>query len=166
MFWELIMVVIVSISVKIYFFITYFTKVLHKAIGALCYKPEGCRFESRWGRFFDWPNPSMALGSTQPLAEMSTRNLLGVKGPQACKAHSLTAICESIIKIMWEPRRVTPLCASTASYRDGFTFLHLLHKTTSEHLFRCFSDFVSILKVCSIFLFACWYCYRYSVASQ
>jgi hypothetical protein len=30
--------------------------------------------------FFDWPNPSsrtMALGSTQPLTEMSTRNLPG-----------------------------------------------------------------------------------------
>jgi hypothetical protein len=29
---------------------------------------------------FDWPNPSsrsMALGSTQPLTEVSTRNLLG-----------------------------------------------------------------------------------------
>jgi hypothetical protein len=33
--------------------------------------------------FFNWPNTSsrtMALGSTQPLTEMSTRNLLGVKG--------------------------------------------------------------------------------------
>jgi hypothetical protein len=31
--------------------------------------------------FFNWPNPSsstMALGSTQPIAEMSTRNLPGV----------------------------------------------------------------------------------------
>jgi hypothetical protein len=34
---------------------------------------------------FNWPNPSsrtMALGSTQPLTEMSTRNLPGVKGGQ------------------------------------------------------------------------------------
>jgi hypothetical protein len=33
--------------------------------------------------FFNWFNPSsciMALGSTQPLTEVSTRNLLGVKG--------------------------------------------------------------------------------------
>jgi hypothetical protein len=32
--------------------------------------------------FFIWPNPSshaMALGSTQPLIEMSTRNLLGAQ---------------------------------------------------------------------------------------
>jgi hypothetical protein len=33
--------------------------------------------------FFNWPNPSsrtMVLGSTQPLTEMSTRNLSGSKG--------------------------------------------------------------------------------------
>jgi hypothetical protein len=33
--------------------------------------------------FFNWPNPSsptMALGQTQPLTEMSTRNILGVEG--------------------------------------------------------------------------------------
>jgi hypothetical protein len=33
--------------------------------------------------FFSWPNPSsriMAMGSTQPLTEISTRNLPGVKG--------------------------------------------------------------------------------------
>jgi hypothetical protein len=33
--------------------------------------------------FFSWPNPSsrtMALGSTQALTEMSTRNVTGVKG--------------------------------------------------------------------------------------
>jgi hypothetical protein len=36
--------------------------------------------------FFDWPNPSsctMALGSTQPLRETSTRNLPGGKGRPA-----------------------------------------------------------------------------------
>jgi hypothetical protein len=47
--------------------------------------------------FFNWPDPStrtMALGSTQPLTEMSTRNLPGGKGRPARKA-DLTAI--------WEP---------------------------------------------------------------
>jgi hypothetical protein len=31
--------------------------------------------------FFNWPNPSnctLALGSTQPLTEISTRNILGI----------------------------------------------------------------------------------------
>jgi hypothetical protein len=56
-------------------------------VEALCYKPEGRGIASRWGGFFsNLPNPTgrtMALGSTQPLTEMSTRNLkkrsLGVK---------------------------------------------------------------------------------------
>jgi hypothetical protein len=39
----------------------------------------------------------MALGSTQILTEMSTRNLPGGKGRQARKADYFTAICEPII---------------------------------------------------------------------
>jgi hypothetical protein len=39
----------------------------------------------------------MTLGSTQPLTEMSTRNLPGGKGRQARKADNLTAICEPIV---------------------------------------------------------------------
>jgi hypothetical protein len=40
----------------------------------------------------------MALGSTQPLTEMSTRNLPVDNGRPERKADSLTAICESIVK--------------------------------------------------------------------
>jgi hypothetical protein len=50
--------------------------------------------------FFNWPNPSsrtMALVSTQPLTDMSTRNLPGGKGRPARKADNLTAICEPIV---------------------------------------------------------------------
>jgi hypothetical protein len=50
--------------------------------------------------FFNWPNPSsrtMALGSTQPLMEMSTRNLLGGEGRPAHEAHKLTAICTPVV---------------------------------------------------------------------
>jgi hypothetical protein len=49
----------------------------------------------------------MALGSTQPLTEMSTRNLPGGKGRPELKADKLIAICETIVKKMWEPRRLT-----------------------------------------------------------
>jgi hypothetical protein len=38
----------------------------------------------------------MALGSTQPLTEMSTRNLLGGKGLLVREA-DITAICELIV---------------------------------------------------------------------
>jgi hypothetical protein len=39
----------------------------------------------------------MALGPTQPLAEMSTRNPPGDKERPARKADSLTAVCEPIV---------------------------------------------------------------------
>jgi hypothetical protein len=64
----------------------------------------------------------MALGSAHPLTEMSTRKLsVGNVRPKR-KADNLTAICEPTVKKMWEPRRLTTLWASTASYRDRFTF--------------------------------------------
>jgi hypothetical protein len=47
--------------------------------------------------FFNWPNPSsrtMALGSTQPLTEMSNRNLPGGKKRPERRADNLAAICE------------------------------------------------------------------------
>jgi hypothetical protein len=50
--------------------------------------------------FFNLPNPSsrtMALGSTQPPTESSTRNLYRGKGRPACKADNLTAICEPVV---------------------------------------------------------------------
>jgi hypothetical protein len=51
----------------------------------------------------------MALGSTQSLTEMSTRNLPGGKGRPARGADNLTAVCEPIVLIVWEPRRLTNL---------------------------------------------------------
>jgi hypothetical protein len=50
--------------------------------------------------FFNLPNLSsctMALGSTRPLTEMSTRNLPGGKGRPVRKADDLTAISEPIV---------------------------------------------------------------------
>jgi hypothetical protein len=55
----------------------------------------------------------VALGSTQPLTEMSTGNIPGSNGRPARKAVNLTAICE--------PQHLTTLWASTACYRDTFT---------------------------------------------
>jgi hypothetical protein len=64
----------------------------------------------------------MALESTQPLTEMSTRHIPGGKGRPARKADNLTAICEPIVYKMWDPEHLTTLWASTARYRDTFTF--------------------------------------------
>jgi hypothetical protein len=57
------------------------------------------RFPMSLDFFFNWLNPSsstMALGSTQPLTEMRTRNLPVGKGRKARKA-DLAVICESIV---------------------------------------------------------------------
>jgi hypothetical protein len=62
----------------------------------------------------------MALGSTKPLTEISTRHLPGGKGRPARKA-DLTTICEPIVQKMWEPRRLTTLWASTVCYKASFT---------------------------------------------
>jgi hypothetical protein len=58
--------------------------------------------------------------------EISARNLSGSKG--CCKADNLTAICESIVQKMWEPRRHTTLWASKACYRDSFSFIYTVRK--------------------------------------
>jgi hypothetical protein len=50
--------------------------------------------------FFNWSTLSgrtMAVGSTQPLTEMSTRNLPESKGRPARNADNLSAICEPIV---------------------------------------------------------------------
>jgi hypothetical protein len=50
--------------------------------------------------FLNSPNPSSritALGLTQPLTEMSTRNLPGGKGRPVRKADNLTTICEPTV---------------------------------------------------------------------
>jgi hypothetical protein len=70
---------------------------------------------------FTWPNPSsctMVLVSTQPLPEMSTRNLPRGKGRLAHKADNLTIICEPTVQKMWELRCLTTLWASMTYYRD------------------------------------------------
>jgi hypothetical protein len=65
----------------------------------------------------------MALGSTQPLTEMSTRNIPGGEGRLARKADNITAICEPTVYKMWEPQHLTALWVSMARYRDTFTLL-------------------------------------------
>jgi hypothetical protein len=57
----------------------------------------------------------MAVGSTQPLTEMSNRNLPGGKGRPARKADNLTAICEPSRKNV----------GTSACYTDSFTFLSI-----------------------------------------
>jgi hypothetical protein len=58
--------------------------------------------------FFNWSNPSsrtMALGSAQPLTEMSTRNILGDKPLSAHKDDNLTLICGPFVWKTYGPPR-------------------------------------------------------------
>jgi hypothetical protein len=58
------------------------------------------RFQMRSLEIFHLPNPSsrtMALGSTQPLTEMSTKNLPWGKRRPVHKADNLTATCEPFV---------------------------------------------------------------------
>jgi hypothetical protein len=48
-------------------------------------------------------NRTMALGSTQPPTEMSTRNFPGGNARLVRKAYNPTAICEPIVHEMWSP---------------------------------------------------------------
>jgi hypothetical protein len=75
--------------------------------------------------FFNLPNPSsrtMALGSTQPLTETSTRNLPWGKKRPARRADNLAAIYEPTLK-MWEPQPPATLRASTTC--TGITLPYL-----------------------------------------
>jgi hypothetical protein len=50
--------------------------------------------------YINSPHPcshTMALGLTQPLTEMNTKKLSGIKGRSARKAEDLIAICDPIV---------------------------------------------------------------------
>ena len=80
-------------------------------VEALLYKPKCHRFGSLWGHwdFFRWPDPSMALGSTEPQREISTRDLpSGGKGSR-CVGLPILSQCADFVKILgastfWIPR--------------------------------------------------------------
>ena len=71
-------------------------------VEALCYKSEGRGFDSRWCHWnFSWHNPSgrtMALGSTQPLTEMSTRNISWGQRRPVRRADNLTTF---VCRLSW-----------------------------------------------------------------
>jgi hypothetical protein len=66
----------------------------------------------------------MALGSTQSLTEMSTRNLPGGKGAvgRPARKAELTSIFEPTVLKMWEPQRLATHWISTVCYGDSVSF--------------------------------------------
>jgi hypothetical protein len=59
----------------------------------------------------------MALGVDSAFNRNEYRNLPGSTARPVHKADNLTAICETIVHIMWKPRRLTALLAYPACYR-------------------------------------------------
>jgi len=65
----------------------------------------------------------MALGSTQPLTEMSTRNISWEgKGGRCVVLTTLPPSCADCLE-MWEPQCPGTLRAFSGLYRDCFTFI-------------------------------------------
>jgi hypothetical protein len=100
--------------------------------------------------FFNLPNPSsrtMALGSTQPLTEMSPTNLPGGKERPVLKADNFIAIYEPIVCKMWEPQRLSTLWVFTACYRDSFTFFTFttVHNTVNSPLSGMYGEWSVLL---------------------
>jgi hypothetical protein len=72
------------------------------------------------------PNPSsrtMALGSTQPLTEMSTTNLLGGKGRPVRKAYNLIAILNC-----------TASYSKTVLKRDQYYIIYTLFEMSTYYI--------------------------------
>jgi hypothetical protein len=75
---------------------------------------------------------------------MSTKNILEGKGRPARRADKLAVINEPTVQKMWEPKHLATLWASSACYRDTFTFFthfYLLHAYT--HTWKLGYIFVS-----------------------
>ena len=85
---------------------------------ALCCKPEGRGFDSP---LHNSSGSTMTLGLTQPLTEMSTRNISWGKDGRCVGLTSLPPSCVECLDI-WEPQPLGTLRACPGLYRDCFTF--------------------------------------------
>ena len=112
-----------------------------EATRSLIELPEGRGCDSRWCH---WHNPSgrtVALGSSQPLTEMITRNISGGKGGRCVWLTTLSHSCADCLEI-WEYHPPGTLRACPSNYRDDLP-LPLPWKLASLNL-RVITD--SILK--------------------
>ena len=84
-----------------------------------------------WELFIDiiLPAALMALGSTQPLTEMSTTNIpWGREGSQCIVLTTFPSSCADCIEI-WEPQTPGSLRAFPGPYKDWFIFYSVKYQT-------------------------------------
>jgi hypothetical protein len=79
----------------------------------------------------------MALVSTEPLTEMSTRNFPGSKRRPDRRADNLAAIYEPNICKLWEPQPLTTLRATTACTEIALPLTALLFTFRTSALCKC-----------------------------
>jgi hypothetical protein len=99
--------------------------VVAQLVEALRYMPEGRGLDSRRCHRHNPSCRTMAQGSTQPLTEMTTRNISWGKGGWCIGLTNLQpsfAYCHAV----WKPVRPGALRACPALYRDCFTFCYPL----------------------------------------
>ena len=99
-------------------------------------------------RIFHWHNPSgrtMALGSTQPLTEMSTRNISWGKGDRCVGLRTLPRSCADCLEI-WEPQPpgTHRACLGLFVATDS----HLEHNFSWFFSTYCFTSFTKECSTC------------------
>ena len=108
----------------------YYHHIWAQSIETLRYMPEGRGFDSRWYYWnFSLKNHSdgaLVLGSTQPLTEMSTRNIYWRgggrdKGGRCVRLTTLPSSYADCLEI-WEPQPPGTLRACPGLYKDYFQF--------------------------------------------
>jgi hypothetical protein len=88
--------------------------------------------------FFNLPNSSsrtLALGSTQPLTEMSTRNFPGGKKRPARRADKLAVMYEQNVCKMWEPLLPKLYIHLSDIFKICYTLTDLRRQTFIARLF-------------------------------
>jgi hypothetical protein len=122
-------------------------------------------FTSEVTGFFNWSNASShitALGSTQPLTEMSVANLPGGKCGQCVKLTSPPSVSWLSRKVL-EPWCLTTLWACMACYRDSFTFYCLQVCRWKEWAMLYFYSFIYSFLPCSMCLLVCGHVIAFSL---
>ena len=114
---------------------TSFRQMVAQPVEALPHQPEGGRFDSRLCHLiFHWHSPSghtMALGSTQPLTEMSTTNSFCRGKGGRCVGLTSPPSCADCLEI-WEPQPPGALRDCPGIALPYFTFFQQRELFTNE----------------------------------